>query len=98
MLHALAEVGETARTLARDPRAARPTPRDLSGALLRAYDLALEVLARLEDERAADGVRRLIDAERAHLRGALEESAAARRRAALLEEDYVRHERQLQRL
>jgi hypothetical protein len=98
MLHALAEVGETARTLAHEAHAPRPTPHELSAALLRAYDLALEVLTGLDDERAADGVRRLIDAERAHLRGPAGESSDSRRRAALLEEDYVRHERQLQRL
>lgn len=98
MLHALAEVGETARTLTQDTRAARPAPRELSAAVLRAYDLTLEVLARLDDERALAGVQRLIEAERAHLRGAAEESPDSRRRAALLEGDYVRHERQLQRL
>ena len=98
MLHALAEVGETARTLARDTHAPRPDPRELSGAILRAYGLALEVLTGLEDERAVAGVRRLIDAERAHLRGPAEETPASRRRDALLEGDYVRHERQLQRL
>ena len=98
MLHALAEVGETARTLAHEAHAPRPAPHELSGALLRAYDLALEVLTGLDDERAVAGVRRLIDAERAHLRGPVGEPPDSRRRAALLEEDYVRHERQLQRL
>ena len=98
MLHALAEVDETARELAHEARAARPAPRALSEMMLRAYDLALEVLTGLGDERAVAGVRRLIDAERAHLRGPAEESPDSRRRAALLEEDYVRHERQLQRL
>ncbi|HEX7176129.1 MAG TPA: hypothetical protein VF240_12785 [Pyrinomonadaceae bacterium] len=99
MLHALAEVSETARRLAHEAHAPRrPTPRELSDAILRAYDLALEVLTGLDDERAVAGVRRLIDAERAHLRGPAGESSDSRRSAALLEEDYVRHERQLQRL
>ena len=98
MLHALAEVSETARTIAYDPHAPRPAPRDFSVAILRAYDLALEVLTGLDDERAVAGVRRLIDAERAHLRGPAVGSPDSRRRAALLEDDYVRHERQLQRL
>lgn len=98
MLHALAEVSETARTLAHEAHAPRPAPRELSEAILRAYDLALEVLKSLDDERAVAGVRRLIEAERAHLRGPAGESSDSRRRAALLEEDYVRHERQLQRL
>jgi hypothetical protein len=98
MLHALAEVSETARALAHDPHATGLAPRDISEAMLRAYDLALELFTELDDERAVAGLRRLIDAERAHLRGPAAQSSDSRRRAALLEEDYVRHERQLQHL
>lgn len=66
MLHALAELRELASTLhdsGREPaRAAAPV---VSAALVRSYELTLGLLSNLDDERAATGVRRLLDAERA---------------------------------
>lgn len=69
MLHALAELRELAATLqdAR-PAAARQQADGVSAALTRAYELTLELLSNLDDERAATGVRRLLDAERARAR------------------------------